>query len=133
MKIEYLDDISDGGKYKQVVSDNLVRIYDFDMEQACLLRDVIYKTIIADKKNLDLTSLDFVQPVNCNLLFVLTTEDVGISITDKQYFICGLTSKGYEDMIQLIAPFCEEDLNGYEWLYELDTEIDLLFSPGGTW
>jgi len=36
-------------------------------------------------------------------------------------------------MILLMKGFCERESNGYQWLYGLDCEIDLLFSPGGTW
>jgi hypothetical protein len=38
-------------------------------------------------------------------------------------------------MVSLIEPFCLRDLSSYQWLYEVDTEIDLLFSPSakGGW
>jgi hypothetical protein len=34
---------------------------------------------------------------------------------------------------QLVEPFCEGDSSGYQWLYDLYWDIELLFSPTGYW
>ena len=36
-------------------------------------------------------------------------------------------------MIMLLEPFSQNDNLGYQWLYDLDTKIEFLFSPKGTW
>ena len=46
--------------------------------------------------------------------------------------------EAYKGMVYLLEPFCDvnNDGSGYNWLYEnydVGTNIDLLFSPGGTW
>lgn len=133
MKLEFLDDISDGGRFKNVVSDRLVRLYDFDAIQATKLKDNIIENILKANKALDLSSLDFIEPINCNLTFIISDKDEGLKSHDKMNFVCALTPSLYQEMTLLIEPFCKEKLNGYQWLYDIDTPIDFLFSPGGTW
>ena len=111
MKLEFLDDISNGGRFKQLVSDQLVRLYDFGPSQAVRLRE----------------------PVNCHVVFILSEEDKGLQTRNELHFSCALTIASYQQMIYLMEPFCERGFTGFQWLYELDCEIDLLFPPGGTW
>jgi hypothetical protein len=54
MKLEYLDNICDGGKFKQVVSDNLIRLYDFDESQTTVFAQASYQTLIIEKQVLNL-------------------------------------------------------------------------------
>lgn len=133
MKLEFLDDISDGGKFTGVVTDQLVRLFDFDKNQADMFRQEIQHTIIEKGQSLDLTKLGFIETINCNLTLRLSDNSLGISTHDKTNFTCDLTIKEYKDMINLLEPFCVEDSNGYQWLYDIDTPIEFLFSPGGTW
>ncbi|MCF6406820.1 hypothetical protein L3C95_28235 [Chitinophaga filiformis] len=133
MKIEFLDDISAGGKFTQVVSNQLVRLYDFNTIQATKLKENITEKILKTNQMLDLSSLDFIEPINCNLMFVISDKDEGLKTDDNFNFMCALTLSSYQEMVLLIEPFCEEGTDGYQWLYEIDTPIDLLFSPGGTW
>lgn len=46
MKLEYLNDISDGGKYEDVVSENLIRLFDFDRAEVAKLIFLIETKII---------------------------------------------------------------------------------------
>ena len=133
MKIEFLDDISKGGKCPQVVSNQLVRLYDFDTSQAAMLKEAIQKTEIEGKGEINLSSLEFIDPVNCNLNLRISKEDIGIMTQDKINFVCCLTIAGFKEMIYFLVPFCVGDADGYQWLYDLDCPIDFLFSPGGTW
>jgi len=133
MKLEFLDDISDGGKFKDVVSNQLVRLYDFDKLQANKFRQLIQSILIDRNQTLDLSTAEFVEPVNCTLTLCLADTDIGITTGDKINFICALTMSGYENMISLLEPFCIEDNSGHQWLYDIDTPIDFLFSPSGTW
>lgn len=126
MNLDYIDNINEYG-------DNIVRLYDFDKAQAEKFREAIKQTIIANKKNLDLATLDFIQARNCNLTLRISAEDEGISTSDKINFFCDLTQKGYEQMLTLLEPFCKKETKGYQWLYDIDSQTDFLFSPGGTW
>jgi hypothetical protein len=69
------------------------------------------------------------------LILQQTDTDYGIEFVEKTGFICGLTKASFQRMVSLIEPFCLRDLSSYQWLYEVDTEIDLLFSPSakGGW
>ena len=41
MKLEFLDDISNGGKFKNVAINQLIRLFDFDKFEAAEFRQVI--------------------------------------------------------------------------------------------
>ncbi|HEY8971489.1 MAG TPA: hypothetical protein VIM64_20435 [Puia sp.] len=60
MKLEFLDDLTDGGKYVDVVSERLIRLYDFDKHQASRLKKIIEEEGLGHKKEISLSALDFV-------------------------------------------------------------------------
>ena len=132
MKLEYLDDLTDGGKFVNVVSEQLIRLYDFDKHQALNFKEIIEKELLGRQKEISLSSLDFLRLLNCNLTLKLSNIDQGITKADDRHFKCYLTDTTYRRMTYLIEPFCK-GAGGYQWLYEIDCPIDLLFSPGGTW
>lgn len=133
MKIEFLDDISDGGRFPHADPNQLVRLYDFDSSQANKLRQAIQEKIIESNKEIDLTTLNFIQSVNCSLTLKISDTDKGIVTSDNKNFVCNLTVEKYGEMIFLMEPFCKKETTGYQWLYDIDTPIDFLFSPGGSW
>jgi hypothetical protein len=126
MNLDYIDKVNEYG-------DNMVRLYEFDKAQAIKFRDAIQQTIIANKKLLPLTSLHFIQSRNCYLTLRISDEDEGITTTDKVNFVCDLTLEGYAQMLVLLEPFCTKETKGYKFLYDVDSQTDFLFSPGGTW
>ena len=126
MKLDYIENINTYG-------DNVVRLYDFDMKQADKFRLAIAKSIFIDKRELELKTLDFIQARNCELTLRVSNENEGISSIDNKTFFCDLTIEGYLQMINLLEPFCIKETKGYQWLYEVDSQTDFLFSPGGTW
>lgn len=125
MTLDYIQDINEFG-------DDLVRLFDFDMSEAILFRDAIQDSIILKNEELDVSTLDFIQARNCNLIFVVGEEDEGIFSNHEQNFICSLTIESYQKMILLLEPFCIRETKGYQYLYDLDTPTDFLFSPAGT-
>ena len=133
MKLEYLDDISDGGKYTGVETDKLVRLYDFDDIQAQKFYDAIQQEILGHNKDLDMKELDFIEKLNCNLTLRLADKDLGITTVDKKNFFCDLTETAYQNMLNLLEPFFGKETSGYQWLYDLNTDVEFLFSPGGQW
>lgn len=122
MKLEFLDSINEYG-------DHIVKLYDFDKEEAAKFRQAIQETIINAKKPLDLNSLDFIQPVNCKLILHISDTDEGVFSIDNKTFFCDLTIEGYKEILRLIEPYCNKNTRSFQMLYDLDTEIDLLFSP----
>jgi len=132
MQLEFLDDISDGGRYTQVVSQRLLRLYAFDTKEAFEFKQAIQEMIAGQRKEIDLASLSFINRVNCNLLLQISEINEGITTKDRTNFTCNLTTASYENMLMLIAPFCG-NASGHQWLYNLDAPFDFLFSPSGTW
>ncbi len=126
MKLDYIENINAYG-------DNIVRLYDFDKAQAIKFLKILNQTIIIERKQLELSTIKFIESRNCFLTLKITEEDNGIITTDNINFYCEMTSQGYKDMIELIQPFCEKETKGYQWLYDIDSLTDFLFSPAGTW
>jgi hypothetical protein len=124
MKLEFLDEVNE---YR----DQVIRLYNFDKSEAIRFRDAIQQTIIDSNKSLDLNSLDFIERINCKLILHLADEDQGIFSIDDKTFFCDLTLDGYKNMVRLLEPFCIKDTKSFTMLYDLDTEIDFLFSPYG--
>jgi len=134
MKLEFLDDLSASGKFTGVVADQLIRLYDFDKIQAKKLRLKIQEIVVENREKLDFSKLDFIERINCNLVLVISDLDTGILINNENNFICEITTDGYKNMVDLLEPFCIKDSsNSYQWLYEIDTPIEFLFSSKGTW
>ena len=136
MKLEYLHDVTANGKFKDVVSENLIRLWDFSPQEAKQFQNLIHDFV----KNSDVTKLslhkeEFITSINCKLTLVKDEANNGINRLSEEEFICKLNNEGYTHMIELIKPFTHEDCNGYQWLDEQATigDIDFLFSPGGTW
>lgn len=127
MKLDYIPNINRYG-------DDLLRLYEFDSVQAQLFSRAIEQTILADKRELAIKSLNFIEPRNCTLVMRLAAEDEGIISENKINFFCALTLEGYKKMVFLLAPFCKKETKGYQYLYEdIDNPTDFLFSPAGTW
>ena len=122
MKLDFKENINEYGE-------SVVRLFDFGQSQAILFRDLIQHAIIDQKMKLSLSSIDFIEPQNCNLIMGIGKTDEGILSGDHQLFFCILTLESYQKMIELLGPFCEKETKGYEYLYEVDTPIDLLFAP----
>jgi len=134
MKVEFLDDLTDGGKYPHADPQQLIRLYDFDSIEALRFRNALQSKIVDQQIEFNLMAEPFIERVNCNLTFRISKTDNGISTINNHNFYCDLTLDSYEHMIYLVEPFCEQkDNRGYQWLYDLDNLIDLLLSPGGSW
>ena len=125
MELDYIENI-DGH------DQNIVRLYNFDKAEAILFRDLIVDTIIDKKQKLDLATLDFITPRNCNLIFGLFKTDEGILTKDNETFFCILTLEGITNMVRLLEPFCKKESRSYQYLYEIDNPTDLLFCPTAT-
>lgn len=135
MKLEYLCDISDGGRYSDLISENLVRLYDFSKQEVSQFQKVIKAKILIEKQSVDIDELDYIENVNCSLKLVLSDLNNGINKVGDNAFHCNMNENSYKHMVDLIQPFTEE-LSGYNWLdeqIENESNIDFLISPGGGW
>lgn len=133
MQLEFLNDISDGGKHPDVVSNQLIRLFDYDASEATQLKEAINNVVIEKKEALNLASLSFIVPVNCSLTMYLAESSIGITTRDQKAFTCALTVADYITMLELMEPFCGDGGEGHQWLYDTHSPIDFLFSPSGSW
>lgn len=133
MKLEFLHDISDGGIYKEIETDELVRLFDFGKEEAAQLHNAIQLVVVELGNQLDLKTLNFIDAINCNLTLRISDEEIGITTEDYIHFFCDLPKIAYQNMLDLIFPFTEKNSRGYQWLYDIDNPIDFLLAPGGSW
>ena len=131
MKIEYIHDLTEGGKYKGIPSENLIRLFDFNKNETTKLRSEIHQKILVEKQKLDLSEVVFIESINCQLILAISAIDNGIQRTDNpKLFICQLSEDSYKDMIEIMD--CVDD--GYNWLCGTSIDnIDFLYSAGGTW
>ncbi len=125
MQVNYIDNYNG-------LNENIVRLYNFDKEEAIKFRNLLIETVIIKKEKLDISTTDFIYPENCNLIFGLFKTDEGILTKDDYNFFCILTLKGFKKMIDLLEPFCVKESKGYQYLYDIDTPTDLLFCPSAT-
>ena len=125
MKLDYIDNYNE-------LQENLVRLYNFDMAEAIKFRDLLIEVVILKKQKLDLSQVDFIEPVNCNLILGLFKTDEGILTKDNQTFFCILTLKSFENMVKLIEPFCKKESRAHQYLYDIDNPTDLLFCPSAS-
>jgi hypothetical protein len=126
MKLDYIGNINIDG-------DNIVRLYDFDRAQAEMFSNILQQEIVTNKMDLPLSAIDFIESRNCTLTLRISADDLGISTNDRLNFYCDLTFHTYTQMLVLLAPFCKKETKGYQFLYDVDSSTDFLFSPAGTW
>ena len=125
MKLDFIENYNEH-------SESIIRLYDFDRSEADLFHRAIKLIVIENRKNLDLTTLSFIESRNCYLTLCISDEDTGIISVDKLEFYCELTIEGYQRMLKLIEPFCNKESKAHQWLYDIDNPIDFLFSPAGS-
>lgn len=125
MKLDYVHNFND-------LEENLVRLYNFNMAEAIRFRNLLIEIVVLKKQKLVLSQIDFIEPVNCNLILGLFKSDEGILTKDNRTFFCVLTLKGFENMIRLIEPFCKKESRGHQYLYDIDNPTELLFCPSAS-
>jgi hypothetical protein len=140
MKVEFLDDISGDGHYPSADPNRLIRLYDFDLEEALKFRDAIQTKLLDHGESLKLANESYIAEIACNLELRIGKSDAGVTTSDFINFYCDLTSDGYSHMLRMMEPFCDPkneeayQFTSHQWLYDPTNDaIDLLFSPGGSW
>jgi hypothetical protein len=114
--------------------ESILRIFDFVSSEACQFRDVLSKLANGSVSVIDLSGLAFVTSIDgCRLILKAGMRDKGLNHVSSATFECTLTKLTWENAEGLVEPFCEGNLSGYQWLYDLDNDIEFLFSPSGDW
>ncbi len=124
MVLDYIHSINEYG-------DAIVRLSNFNMQEAIAFKDLVYQAIFIQKVTLELSQVNFIKSKNCTLSFSLCSTDEGIVTENNHDFNCQLTLAGYTQLLKNIEPFCQKETKGYKYLYDIDSSIDLLFSPSG--
>jgi hypothetical protein len=134
MKLQYVHDNTDGGKYPQAYPIRLLRLYHFNTNEVNDLILAIENWLQSGKEELQIDSLAFIQPENIKLTFRISDEDKGIITDDQKHFFCMLPFDSYKNMIELMKPFLvKTEAQNYQWLYEWGYNVEFLFSPDGAW
>lgn len=63
----------------------------------------------------------------------LSSLDIGISKINEMGFVCNLSASAYMNAINLIEQLLKDEMNGFQWLYDIDTPIDFLLSKDAKW
>ncbi len=125
MRLDYIEDTDEYG-------DDMVRLYDFKREESIKFRQFVQDFLDSEVDQINLAEVDFIEPRNCTLILCISDEDEGIVTNDGVIFYCNLTRSGYLKMILLLDPFCKRETSGYQYLYDIDSPTDFLFSPAGS-
>jgi hypothetical protein len=135
MKLDFLDDLTDGGKYPDADPAELVRIYEFEAEEVGLLIKSIQSVVIDKQEPLEVSALPFIHLLNCSLVFKISAADTGINPSPENKFVCLLSIETYRMMVNYMQPFRDNgESQRYNWLYNPGkNQIDLLFSADGSW
>jgi len=126
MTLDFLENVNEFGE-------SVVRLYDFGKEEATSFKKALDFIVIQEEKSFNVSKLSFIENRNCELSLHITEEDLGIQTLDNEKFFCCMTLEGYKAMSKLLVPYTERETKGYKILYDVDTPIDFLFAPGGTW
>jgi hypothetical protein len=133
MKLDYLKNLSAELEFSDLPVDQLVRLYDFNGEEARRFRTLVQEQLLDGGGSVDVSKLDFVESVNCSLVLNLSEEDLGMLTEDEKTFHCDMTRAAYTQLVYLLGAFCGEKCKGFQWLYEMDNPIEFLFSQSGAW
>jgi hypothetical protein len=120
MKFEYLSEGS--------ADCPLVRIYDFDEEDAAQFKSLVNKVARNPGLVVEIHKAPGVEPVDgCQLTLTSGVRDIGLVETGSSTFNCVLTTEGWDNIAFFVEPFCSI-CTGYQWLIN-----ELLFSCDGQW
>lgn len=130
MKIEYIEEFNSDNP-----TDSLLRLYDFNLVEAneliAVFKNLADKSVLEFKLN-ELSCIDSINGIELTLQ--VGKKDIGITKILEKSFICNLSPSGWSNAIELTKPFTGSTItNGYQWLYDLNTDIDFLLSTDGRW
>lgn len=125
MELDYLENVNE-------FDEHVIRLYNFNQQEAIQFRNLISEVIEYNRK-INLEKTDFITPRNCNLILGLFGSDEGIFTKDNETFFCALTKETYQNILEILEPYCTQNKRNYQYLYDLDNQINFLLAPDGTW
>lgn len=103
MKLDYLNDVTDDGKYPSAEPAKLLRLCDFEISELLKLRQEIKRNFVEENSNeLTISNLDFIKAINCALTLHLANCDLGIKLSSKHNheFVGSFSKETYVNMIK---------------------------------
>jgi hypothetical protein len=125
MKLEFLPDgPNDMG---------LIRLYEYGPEDVRALKSIAFKLATGAAERVWLQTENWIVPLDgCRLSLQRGTSDCGMRRVGPLSFECELTAKGWQGVEGLLAPFCGEKMNIFQWLTQKGS-VSFLISPNGRW
>lgn len=114
----------------------LIRLYEFDVEQARRFRQIALRLANGDHQAVALHAEPGIDSIaGCELTLREGQRDFGVMELAEMKFECVLTKRGWLNVAGLIEPFCRSECPGYQWLTRLTRrgKISLLLSHNGRW
>jgi hypothetical protein len=129
MKVEYFAEGSDDCP--------LVLLYGADPKETIVLAKALNALSKSGKASLPIHDLPGISSVDgCQLFAALGSDDVGVTkIQDSNVFECSLRAESWQDVIELLEPFCDPQelaANSFQYLNEC-SDIRLLISTSRMW
>lgn len=127
MRLEYLPDGSPDCP--------LIRLYDLDPRAVIVLRGRVVELAGGSRRELAVHDLPDVEAVGgCQLVFEVGGRSIGvIPGPSPNSFRCILTDASWENVAELIEPFCEPGQRAaFQWLSD-EGNVSLLLSSDGHW
>jgi hypothetical protein len=125
MKLEYLAEGSQDCP--------LIRLYAFDQPEVLRLRKIAVSLSNRSAVSIALHDERGVESVSsCKLMLRSAAKDVGVVQTAPLAFECTLTPATWASVKELIDPFCESHIGGFQWLSD-QGKVSLLLSHSGSW
>jgi hypothetical protein len=111
----------------------LIRLYSFDQPEVLRLRKIVEALSNRSAVSMALHDERGVESVSsCKLILRSGTKDVGVLQTGPSAFECTLMPSTWKSVKDLIDPFCESSIGGFQWLSD-QGKISLLLSRSGSW
>jgi hypothetical protein len=125
MKLEYVPD--------GAIDTPLIRLYDFDEAQAAQLRSLAAELASGLCDEARVHGLEEVEAIGgCQLTFKVGPRDEGVG-GGPTTFTCALRRETWEQVAQLIEPFCELARPGTFQYLDDTSGTTLLLSVDGRW
>ena len=120
-------------KLEFIPAAQLIRLFDFDTEQASRLQAIFADLATITIRSVELHEAGFVTAIDdCHLTLAVARRDLDIVKTgEPATFQCALTPETWENIHDLTEPFTHTDSAGFQWL--IASPIRLLISNDGHW
>jgi len=111
----------------------LIRLYDFALPEVTRLRKTFEDLSQGVSQTADLHREPGIESIDsCQLTLRSSSRDLGIVQNGPLQFECVLTPDTWGWVSELVDPFCDSPVGGYQWLSE-QGKISLLLSHSGRW